>query len=566
MVARVPMGARATASRSRKTGLPPGLPYKGATRHRTRMCLRSLARTEAEIETTTRSAATLQLRRNAAASVALPGAGDGVRPENDHLALDPQGPAMSHAAIAAVLARTDLAAGERLVALSLASFANREQRAWPGNPAGAARAGLGRSRYLEVRDQLVGRGLLELENRGRGRGQATMIALLFAQSGPWWDAEMNAQLLEGVLGHSRARGPTRLLLAALASLSDDTGAVDELSTEALCRAAGLADSTYRRARAALLASGEVELVEDGGGRGRTNRWHVVDPDGSVGVPAVTSRRRRTAGPNARPLLSPVRPEARRDAAFAEAEVAARAVSKGPFVTGVSDQKRPVLTEVSGGKGLSLTRGVSPEKGPALTGLYAGNTADTPPETPPPNTRAGREPLNPRVRNPPNPPEGGRDQAGHLFIEETYRTPRGRRRRRQVAVDLAALCSGLVAPSAVDRRDWLRIRELLALRLGESMFKIWLGAIELRAVDTDGSLILVAPDPTMEWVRERYGRLIADAAEQLGHQAAIADAARAAAIVATDLSCDPSADTSYDTSACELSDPSADNPAKEVRSW
>jgi hypothetical protein len=36
---------------------------------------------------------------------------------------------MSRQAIAAVLARTDLASGERLVALSLASFAGREYRA-----------------------------------------------------------------------------------------------------------------------------------------------------------------------------------------------------------------------------------------------------------------------------------------------------------------------------------------------------------------------------------------------------------------------------------------------------
>lgn len=76
---------------------------------------------------------------------------------------------MSHAAVAAVLARDDLSAGERLVALSLASFANRDQLAWPGIPAAAARAGLGRSRYLEAREQLVRRGLVEVEDRGRGR-------------------------------------------------------------------------------------------------------------------------------------------------------------------------------------------------------------------------------------------------------------------------------------------------------------------------------------------------------------------------------------------------------------
>ena len=75
---------------------------------------------------------------------------------------------MSHTAIAAVLACDDLSAGERLVAFSLASFANREQQAWPGIAAATARAGLSRSRYLEAREQLVRRGLLEVEERGQG--------------------------------------------------------------------------------------------------------------------------------------------------------------------------------------------------------------------------------------------------------------------------------------------------------------------------------------------------------------------------------------------------------------
>ncbi len=49
---------------------------------------------------------------------------------------------VSRQAIAAALAREDLAGGERLVAFSLASFAGRDGRAWPGAPAAAARAGL----------------------------------------------------------------------------------------------------------------------------------------------------------------------------------------------------------------------------------------------------------------------------------------------------------------------------------------------------------------------------------------------------------------------------------------
>jgi hypothetical protein len=157
---------------------------------------------------------------------------------------------MSRQAIAAVLARTDLASGERLVALSLASFAGRENRAWPGAPAASARAGLSRSRYQQAREHLVARGLLAVDERATGRGRASMVTLVFADTGPWWDGEINVELFETVLAYSRARGPERLLLSTMAALADDAGAVCDLSTEQLCAAAGIADRTYRRARAA----------------------------------------------------------------------------------------------------------------------------------------------------------------------------------------------------------------------------------------------------------------------------------------------------------------------------
>ena len=155
---------------------------------------------------------------------------------------------MSREAIAAVLAREDLASGERLVALSLASFADRANRAWPGAPAASARAGLSRSRYQQVREQLVVRGLVVVDARATGRGRASTVTLAFADAGPWWDGEINVELFESVLAYSRARGPERLLLAAMAALADDEGLVRDLSTEQLCAAAGIADRTYRRAR------------------------------------------------------------------------------------------------------------------------------------------------------------------------------------------------------------------------------------------------------------------------------------------------------------------------------
>jgi hypothetical protein len=79
------------------------------------------------------------------------------------------GSAMSHRAIAASLALTGLSTGERLVVFALASYANREQRAWPGTRLAAARAGLGKSQYLAGLGALVERGLVEIEDSGGGR-------------------------------------------------------------------------------------------------------------------------------------------------------------------------------------------------------------------------------------------------------------------------------------------------------------------------------------------------------------------------------------------------------------
>ncbi len=94
---------------------------------------------------------------------------------------------MSRDAIAAVLARDDLACGERLAAFSLASFAGREHRAWPGAATAAQRAGLSRSRYLQARDRLARRGLVLVEAEASGRGRSSTLVMALAQTGPWWE-------------------------------------------------------------------------------------------------------------------------------------------------------------------------------------------------------------------------------------------------------------------------------------------------------------------------------------------------------------------------------------------
>ena len=176
--------------------------------------------------------------------------------------------------------------------------------------------------------------------------------------------------------------------------------------------------------------------------------------------------------------------------------------KGPGGSGLWGEKSPRLTGVLGGKG------------PEVSGVSEANPAKTRPETPPPNARAGREPLNPGTRNPPDPPEGGSTQR-RAIIEETYLSQRGRRRRRLVNVDLDEIRRGLGAPGHRDLVDWQRIRSQLQRRVGEDMFAIWLGPVELIATDGDQRLVLAAPGPMAAWTSKRFDRLIAAIGSEIG---------------------------------------------------
>ena len=190
------------------------------------------------------------------------------------------------------------------------------------------------------------------------------------------------------------------------------------------------------------------------------------------------------------------------------------LQKGRVVTGVCELKdgqdrtvsprnRPDVTGVSGGKG-----------GQDWT-LSRETPAQTPAETPASNARAGREPQNPRTVDPPNPPEGG-SGADSTFVEETYTTERGRRRRRRVMVDLDAVRAPLLAPPLGDWDAWEQLRGLLLESVGESGFEIWLERLELIAVDRDGSLVIDTPvDATRAWVQERFGGLVERCAARVG---------------------------------------------------
>ena len=444
---------------------------------------------------------------------------------------------MSHQAIAAVLAVHDLSSGERLVAFSLASFADRENRARPGTPAAAERAALRRSWFLEARDMLVRRGLVVVEQAATGRGRASTLWLPFAETGPWWDGEINPELLEAVLGYSRSQGTARLLLAAMAALADEQRVVDGVTTERLCAAAGVTDRTYRRARVALLASGELVLRGGTGGRGNTNCWEIPDPRSRAAEVQPPSRRRVAPPSGQRPLLASVTaPPAVAQPASADidqAQPVARAHG-GPDRT-VSGQNRPVTAGVSRRNG-GASRTLSQQNRPAGAGvsvLRAGadrtlsretpaeTPAQTPAKTPAPNARAGREPQNPRTLDPPSPPEGG-SVVDEIFVEETYLTERGRTRRRRVRVDLSAVRERLAAAGEAEQVAWEQIRARLLHAVGESTFEIWLAPLELIAVDLAASLVIDTPEATRSWVQTRFGRLLERCAAEAGHAIRLAE--------------------------------------------
>lgn len=332
---------------------------------------------------------------------------------------------MSHEAIAAALAREDLSCGERLVAFSLASFADRDRRAHPGTLAAAGRAGLQRSWFLEARGLLERRGLVVVEQTATGRGRASTLRLAFAEEGPWWEDEINVELFEAVLGYTRAQGSTRLMLAAAAALANAERILVGVTTRQLCAAAGLSDTTYRRARTALLASGELLLRSGTGGRGKANRWEIANPDAVAGEAAPASRRRAAPPPGQPPLLASVSragaaatPEPTGspvDEVDARSERPSAQTVKGAGERTLFDDNRPVGGGVWPGKGATgrtfsgerrpVSGGVSARRGTAGRTVSPKTPPKTQPETPPPTARANGTPE-PQNLSPP-PPRGRR---------------------------------------------------------------------------------------------------------------------------------------------------------------
>jgi hypothetical protein len=456
---------------------------------------------------------------------------------------------MSHGAIAAALALVEVSGGERLAAFSLASFANLEHRAWPGTRIASARAGLSRSQYLASRDGLSRRDLVVVESPGGGRGNAPVVLVSFAHAGRRVEAEINAPLFEGVLSYSHVRGSARLLLATLAALAGEDMCVVGMTTEELRMAAGMADSTYRRARAALLTSGAV-TIESGGGRARTNSWQLRDPRGGDAMPVAVLWPRAVPPREARSLMAavPHRPSAEGsgDAGPATERVNDSSLGDGIAQRNLSRNWTATAAECPASSGEMVnnpvqvrtvwavkgpTSSADPEQNPAQDRAVSPQTpAQTPSETPALYVRAGRESQNLKTA-PPDPPEGGH---GSLTITEPFISPTGRRRVRTVRVDPAAARGELQAPIDEDHREWQRKRAALRERLGADQFEVWLAGFALVAITgRERTLLLNGPAMTRTWVSQRFAAAFTDAAASTGRPVRVASARELALLSALD---------------------------------
>ena len=181
-----------------------------------------------------------------------------------------------------------------------------------------------------------------------------------------------------------------------------------LSTDEIRAAAGMADSTYRRARAALLASGELGLATAGGGRASTNRWMLARP--TFGRRTAGQRQGTRVAPDstARPSLATVAKQSEAVAVDGETARDAETV-KGPGSSAVS-ASNPGQTGLFPPERSGIERcfRAKPRSGSdCFPDGFAANPAGNPATNPAAQRARGKGTPEPRNQDyPPSPPEGG----------------------------------------------------------------------------------------------------------------------------------------------------------------
>jgi hypothetical protein len=122
----------------------------------------------------------------------------------------------------------------------------------------------------------------------------------------------------------------------------------------------------------------------------------------------------------------------------------------------------------------------------------------------------------------------------VLVEQVYTTAHGRRRRRLVQVDLDEVRGGLGIPTAADRDDWQRIRELVEATVGESMFAIWLEPAELIAIDEDRRLVVAVPAALALWTSRRFAGPLTRCAQRVGREVRFASEPEVHALIGAEV--------------------------------
>jgi hypothetical protein len=106
----------------------------------------------------------------------------------------------------------------------------------------------------------------------------------------------------------------------------------------------------------------------------------------------------------------------------------------------------------------------------------------------------------------------------VTIVENVISANGRKRRKARTVDAADVLAELAVLTPADHADWSEIRSLLADRVSEGVFAVWLDPLELVATArASGSLLLGCPEGVEGWTFERFAGVLDTAASDVGRR-------------------------------------------------
>ena len=124
---------------------------------------------------------------------------------------------------------------------------------------------------------LVRRGLVVVEEPASGRGRASMLWLPFAETGPWWEGDINAELFEAVLGYSRAAGRRPAAARRDGGAGGRAAGPGGRHDRAAVRGGGVVGSDVPARAGCVARLGRAGASQRPRRQGNTNCWEIPDP-------------------------------------------------------------------------------------------------------------------------------------------------------------------------------------------------------------------------------------------------------------------------------------------------